>query len=810
MTAAAPELDRKKKQKPSYPYSNSTTTSDDDDDQYEESEDFDFSENQSSDDASINSSSNRFRRSKHNAPIRSGPYRRRSFTTSKPQINETQSSRNSSIADSIASVDSLATVKLDERSPPTHTQATVTSLVPSSSTATDVTFSVHDVSIITSQPANDTIPESLDLSTPLPTFRTNSMTVQTETVSSVPALAVTAAGGSTHTSLKVKKSIDNVNKSLHRAKKKTSSRLGGQASKSEVFAARIASAVDEAQSSDSDETFVYESNPHESHLGSAPARPRFHTRNSSSSSFPRPNLVQTSSQTQTTIIHSAPVSGTASPNADSYQTLTLTKRSIAQKQYQQQLLVQQQLTTSSEQSSHSRQPSHNYFTEGVTRPTIPQPTSPHLQQYSAFQLNRPYHIQSSLSIDNMSTVQDSEERPGLQTRTASSGMPTRQVMKNQRAHLSGRIDGLRKQASSQLRGLPKNIDYKSTGHPRSRNRGYTANDEEEEHEEGYFDLHGDFDDEEDEYYDYNETTPLKINGSSRGGGHNVQRNPRKNGPNDHRAYSPHNYQRHRRMSRYERIRVTLWLLVLVILVLGTGFLMGFLLATNKPIHSLHVKSIFDILVSDDELLFDVVIEGVNPGFLSIEVSDLDLDVFARSAYVVEEGASKGGVASQDTDDDEEYDPHTMLLGNIGHFDVPLTFGGGFFSKRVQKAVGQLRLIHPGKNATVPNGSTDDLIDEGKKGNPNSDAGNYRGWASEAGMKDSVHARKQNAIPNDENDVRTQGEEFDSGQLKWARVNLHPFDLIIRGVIKYTLPLGGNVKIGSISKVSWVKGGWLGG
>ncbi|KAK9492477.1 vacuolar segregation subunit 7-domain-containing protein [Lipomyces doorenjongii] len=89
------------------------------------------------------------------------------------------------------------------------------------------------------------------------------MTVETETVTTVPSVSVTtSAQGSI-------KSAKNHAKSSVKQKKKKSRPLPTTqgTSKADIFAAKIASAVGDHDSSDSDETFVYESNPRDSQPG---------------------------------------------------------------------------------------------------------------------------------------------------------------------------------------------------------------------------------------------------------------------------------------------------------------------------------------------------------------------------------------------------------------------------------------------------------------------------------------------------------------------------------------------------------------
>lgn len=845
-------MDNKKKNS-LFAYSYSTTS----DDQYEESEDFDLSETPSSDDGSIASAQNRFKRTRDQASNTARPFRRKSFTTSKSQ--NSQGSRTSSISKSLASEDSTATVRPVPKSPLTPTFASTSALlVASSSTATNDTPSVHNaISPTTTIPANNDgyTPEILDLTdsrpvpsapsvvpssfrdrrppTPITESPNNSMTVETETVSAVPALAVAAAGsGSNNASLKVKKSIDNVNKSVQRAKKKKS-RLGGKASKAEVFAARIASAVDEAQSSDSDETFVYESNPHDSsYMASNVNRPRFHTRNSSSSSFTRPTFIQQNPQTQShpqlsPSLHpmqqvqaqqaqTAHQSGTTSPSIDSYQTLTLTKRSNAQRQYQQQ---HQQLATSPDQSL-LRQPSQSLLQHYVDRSLRPQSLgSPQISPHANLP-SGPSYTNSNMSVDNLNNIQDPIEAhvpesqsahsnirthssPGVLSRQASSA--SRAQTPSGLASVSSRMV-LKKQASSHLRAFAgKQFDsfnggYKNSGQiPRRWQRGYNDADEEDALYNGINENFVDDDDDDDDNY-FSETTPLRTEGSGR----SDQRRMRKNGGNSGlRAYSPHNYHRRARSkTRYQRIRNMLGVFLLVLSVLGTGFILGFLLATNKPINSVSIPSIFDVLVSDEELLFDIVVEGVNPGFLTIEVTEIDLDVFARSPYAADDGGGSDtgtGEVSEREEDGDGDGSHVILLGNIKNFEVPLAFTGGFFSKRVQKAVGQLRLIHPGRNTTGSNGGGSSGNGNGN-GNENESENDEKGSIlddeEEADIGISLKERREDDIL-----FREKDEDMDSGQQKWAKVNLHPFELIIRGVMHYELPLGGGTHIATMSKVS---------
>ncbi|RKF58351.1 putative phospholipid metabolism enzyme regulator [Erysiphe neolycopersici] len=110
------------------------------------------------------------------------------------------------------------------------------------------------------------------------------MTVETETVSSVSQISVGPAGLGIIGSLRVKPSNETIRPKKEKKKvvrKPPSLTSGAASSKADIFEAKVASAVDEATSSDSEETFVYESNPPESN-----ERPRrFQSRTPSTTSM---------------------------------------------------------------------------------------------------------------------------------------------------------------------------------------------------------------------------------------------------------------------------------------------------------------------------------------------------------------------------------------------------------------------------------------------------------------------------------------------------------------------------------------------
>ena len=184
---------------------------------------------------------------------------------------------------------------------------------------------------------------------------------------------------------------------------------------------------------------------------------------------------------------------------------------------------------------------------------------------------------------------------------------------------------------------------------------------------------------------------------------------------------------------------------------------------SKPLEGVYVKEIANVLASDQEIIFDMKVHAMNPNLVAVQVTDLNILIHAKSKYV---GTSKywrdhsqmlDGVLRNDGDvsdasDDLDYksyggvdegtdpidDPHVMLLGSIFHFDAPLTFEASPFKRQYSSSVGEVRLNKPGNT-------------------------------SEAGGSD-----------------------------RWEAVIQHDFELIVRGIMKYSLPVSSHMRSVAIS------------
>ena len=215
-------------------------------------------------------------------------------------------------------------------------------------------------------------------------------------------------------------------------------------------------------------------------------------------------------------------------------------------------------------------------------------------------------------------------------------------------------------------------------------------------------------------------------------------------------------------------RATAWTTLGTVLSLIIAAIIAVVVLCSKPLVDVYVKDIRNVLASEQEIMLDLHVHAMNPNLVAIQVSELDINIFAKSKYVgtnelwrshqPQLGRSNppskpGGVkinsrssrrildgpsdiVSQLDGIDEGTDPiedpgtdsQTMLLGQIFEFDSPLVFDPSPIHHHVLGSVGEVRLAKPGN--------------------------------------------------------RTE----EGGSQRWERVIQHDFELIVRGVMRYSLPI----------------------
>lgn len=206
---------------------------------------------------------------------------------------------------------------------------------------------------------------------------------------------------------------------------------------------------------------------------------------------------------------------------------------------------------------------------------------------------------------------------------------------------------------------------------------------------------------------------------------------------------------------------------------------AFLVMSNRPLYDVRICKIENVLASEQELMLDLVVGAVNPNALTIKVDDMDVNLFARSKHTGSgsgdeeattrkpvfrrkrrrsetrvssqswrdylphwpDSSASGGVdegTDPPDDDDLEKDAQTMLLGEILHFDQGLSFEGSPLKRNIHASVGELRLEKPG-NKTATDGS-----------------------------------------------------------VRWEKTLKYEFELIVRGVLKYQLPISSRLEKAAIN------------
>ena len=238
--------------------------------------------------------------------------------------------------------------------------------------------------------------------------------------------------------------------------------------------------------------------------------------------------------------------------------------------------------------------------------------------------------------------------------------------------------------------------------------------------------------------------------------------------------SPDFYDQPRRASSWSGCLMVLFAVALIVLG-GTGIFA----TTTLPLTDVGVLEVQNVLASEQEIMLDLLVRATNANIVTITISHVDLNVFAKSKHVGSErywrddryrkgwkaGAkrrrrgtrsipfvsaeSSHQVSGQtwpwdgvddgtDPIDDPASDQQTMLLGRVFHLDSSLSYDGSPLRHQSQNSTGELRLEQPGTK-------------------------------TEAG-----------------------------GSARWERVVEHPFDLIVRGILKYELPLRRKALTSSVS------------
>ncbi|KAK4237765.1 vacuolar segregation subunit 7-domain-containing protein [Achaetomium macrosporum] len=206
------------------------------------------------------------------------------------------------------------------------------------------------------------------------------------------------------------------------------------------------------------------------------------------------------------------------------------------------------------------------------------------------------------------------------------------------------------------------------------------------------------------------------------------------------------------------------LVLTVMLLLVVSGAIGFMFATSQPLTDIQLVSMDHVVASQQELMLDLTIRAHNPNVVVVVVDSADIEVFAKSPHAMTDSewwhithpgemgppppkqGGEGGMQATEADPEPSQPDDTapnMRLGTITDFDSALSFEGSFFHKGISYSSGEVRLKNPGN-------------------------GTY------------------------------------GGPERWERIMEDEFQLILKGVLKYTLPLSQRVRTATISGKTTVK------
>ncbi|KAI1806769.1 hypothetical protein F4811DRAFT_101236 [Daldinia bambusicola] len=514
------------------------------------------------------------------------------------------------------------------------------------------------------------------------------MTVETEQINNLPGLSIapnTRSQGA-NGSLRTKASSETIKPKKEKKKhtrKPASVASGNASSKADIFEAKVASAVEEANSSDSDETFVYDSNPPD--LGDRPRR--YHSRTPSATSIAS-QVNRNGGRSVTGMIE------TTAPTMPVKKNMKFVNSYI---------------------SSGTDGPLGEDDGRGTSRSNIG----------SARGTGRHHHHPNRWGRNNSSnhlSLFDNESPFPNAAKSKFGGNNARQGS-NPPSPRFGTGRGWAAASKRQM-GLPGGYDIDDTT---------TGADD--------------------------ERTPLLLSGGSR----SIRSNRSRRHPHS-RNLEAQTYQRN--PSFLNRFASCLVLTIMLLVVLSGA--LGFMFATSQPLTDIELVKIGNVLASEQELMMDITVKAHNPNVVVVMIDTSDLEIFAKSPHagtdsewwrhpgrdelsILDDPKDDPPVVKLpgegEDDDDKESPPEdaspNMRLGNIVVFDSPLTYEGSFFQSGISTSTGSLRLTRPG------NGT-------------------------------------------------------DGGSERWERIIADEFTLIVKGVLKYTLPLSQRTRNVAISGKTVVK------
>lgn len=275
----------------------------------------------------------------------------------------------------------------------------------------------------------------------------------------------------------------------------------------------------------------------------------------------------------------------------------------------------------------------------------------------------------------------------------------------------------------------------------------------------------------------------------------VRRRP---GSGSHRQ--EHNIQPRQRGWLRTYIGCIVAVVAVMLIMTGVG---GFLFATTKALVDVSVLKVTGVLVSKQEIMLDLVVEATNPNAISVTVGSMDVNLFAKSSHVGDGKGKDGGdpLSPGDGDDDDKDHKHGWWQASRRRRrqnDRSITTAQ---TERLSLSTTRIRYR---TRLTIADG--EGHVDEGTDPPEDLPEGGDRQtmllgriFSFDSALTfDASPIRHKSSISIGELRLAKPGNKTEEGGTeRWERVLQHPFELIVRGVLKYSLPLSGRIRTAPI-------------
>ncbi|KAJ1978578.1 Vacuolar inheritance and morphology protein [Dimargaris verticillata] len=202
-----------------------------------------------------------------------------------------------------------------------------------------------------------------------------------------------------------------------------------------------------------------------------------------------------------------------------------------------------------------------------------------------------------------------------------------------------------------------------------------------------------------------------------------------------------------------------------LLILAFGMALVLLNASSVPLAGVGVMRITNVLAAEKQLMFDMHLAAANGNIQAVALETIDLSIFAAAVV------SKNHTKSPDGESVPPLSNPTLFLGTLTDFNDPVVFPAGTLRRaKLSIVTTQVRLKNPGVTETTDRTWAAHV----RQGRPD-----FIRVEASASATTTTTAAGPTPTPID-----PPGDETDAE--KWARMLLRPYDLTVRGTLRYTL------------------------